>query len=404
MNILQIAPQIPYPLLDGGKVGIFNITRHLAQRGHQITLLAFDREEHYDPGPLPQFCEVIPVKHSTRNSLLGGFMNLFSGAPYNIAKYRSRMLEVMLKSLLTSRSFDVVHVDHLHMAHYGLMCKEMANLPIVLREHNIESTIVERFIETGSSLMLRVYLKEQVWRIRRYEAAMAAHYDACCVITEDDRKRLEELQPSVKARVVTGGVEAGYFAERPGNDVIPHSISFFGGLDWIPNQDAIHWFHDYIFPRIKEKYSDAKMYLIGKRPAHSIKALEGENVIIRGFVPDLLSEIRRYQVTVAPFRIGGGIRLKILESFAMRIPVVATTVGCEGILARHNEHLLIANTPEDFAGSVIRLFEDKALKERLTQHAFALAHERYRWEHVAEEFENVYIEAIQRKRRTGDKP
>ena len=403
MRILQIATQIPYPLLDGGKVGIFNITKHLARRGHEITLLAFDREDTYNPGPLPQLCDLIPIKHSTKNSPLGGLVNLFSGLPYNIAKYTSRPMEMALRTLLRSKQFDVVHVDHLHMARYGLLCKALSDLPIVLREHNIESTIVERYAETQGRGIFRIYMNEQVQRIRRYEAAMTAQFDACCVITENDRKRLEELQPSVRARIVSGGVEAKYFADTPGNDIVPHSISFFGGLNWQPNQDAILWFHRHVFPIVREKYQNARLVLIGKSPSPEIQALESDAVIIKGFVPDLMPEIRKYQVTVAPLRIGGGIRLKLLESFAMRVPAVSTSVGCEGILARHDEHLLIADDAKDFASCVLQLFEDTQLRERLVQNAYNLVDAHYRWEYVARQLEGVYGDVIEKKRGSGSR-
>ena len=91
MNILQIVPQVPYPLLDGGKVGIFNITKYLAQRGHAITMLALDRESGFDYSEVRRFCQLHTVNHTTANSWFGAVRNLFSSLPYNISKYQSKV-------------------------------------------------------------------------------------------------------------------------------------------------------------------------------------------------------------------------------------------------------------------------------------------------------------------------
>ena len=96
-------------------------------------------------------------------------------------------------------------------------------------------------------------------------------------------------------------------------------------------------------------------------------------------------------------------RLKIVESFAMRIPVVSTSIGCEGIECRDGEHLLIADTEEKFASQVVRLLTDRPLRERLSRSAWSLAREQYRWETAAESFETVYREAIDRSFNNGNK-
>jgi polysaccharide biosynthesis protein PslH len=394
MRILQLAPRLPYPLTDGGKVGIFNITKHLALRGHKITMVSFDQERQQDLGPLHEVCNLIPIRGKTDDSMIGGFLNLFSHVPYKISKYYSSKFQSSLMQLLQTENFDIVHVDHLHMAYYGILCKRMANLPIVLREHNVESTIVERFVQTITTPMIRCYLDAQLKRIRRYEAEQTGLFDMCCMITEEDRKRLHELNRSVKTCVIPGGVEAAYFSNVPVTSKVPRSICFFGSFSWIANKDGVLWFLENVFSKVLEKMPDATFYLIGKDIPTHIRAYQNDNVIVRGYASDLKQELSRYEITIAPIRIGGGIRLKILESFAMQIPVVATSIGCEGIQAKDSEHLLIGDTPDEFAGQVVRLLSDKELRSRIIHNAYALADEKYRWERVPEQFEKMYKEVI----------
>jgi glycosyltransferase involved in cell wall biosynthesis len=394
VNILQLAPQVPYPLSDGGKVGIFNITKHLALRGHRITLLAFQRTKPIDTKPLERFCELVQIPHSNRNSMSGALLNLFSEEPYNIWKYRSRKYEAALRQLLDKRPFDVVHVDHLHMARYGALCQHSAGLPIVLREHNVESTIVKRYAAAARSIPFRHWLTLQEKKIRSYEAEQATLYDVCCVITDEDKQRLLELASKARVKVIAGGVDASFFEITPSEQKIPLSISMFGSFDWIPNRDALEWFLQSIFPRILQREPQVRLFIVGKDVPRNVRALHQSNVVVRGFADDLKEEVQKYEVTVVPLRIGGGMRLKILESFAMRVPVVSTSIGCEGIACKDEEHLLIGDTDELFADQVVRLLNDNALKESIADKAYALADAKYRWETIAQEFETMYQDVV----------
>ena len=395
MRILQLSPQVPYPLVDGGKVSIFNITKYLALRGHQITFLALDRGGGAD-SPMEEFCKLVTVPHSNANSRIRATRNLFSSIPYNLSKYQSGSYEAALTRILEAQKFDIVHVDYIHMAHYGLICRKRSRLPLVLREHDVSSTIMERFAETLPFGPFKFYINTQVRRIRKYEGAIASQYELCCAMSEEDKRRLMELHPSARVEVIPAGVESSYFAIPQPAEAIPNSISFFGGLDWIPNQDALRWFLDSVFPIIQKSQPDATLFIIGKSAPPDIIARQSKHVVLRGFVPDLKQEVQRYSVTIAPFRIGGGMRLKILESFAMRIPVVSTSVGCEGIEAVPGKHLLVGDTVEEFASQVLCLLRDHALRRTLTENASKLAYRKYRWESVAEMFEKCYAEVIGR--------
>jgi glycosyltransferase involved in cell wall biosynthesis len=394
VKILQIAPQVPYPPSDGGKVGIYNITRHLAALGHEVTLFAFDRAPGVEYGPLSEFCDLRRVTHSTRNSPWGALLNIFSDLPYTISKYRSENLEQQLVNFVEQHRPDVVHVDHLHMAGYGARLRERFGLPVVLREHNIESVIVERFADHARNPAVRRYARLQQGRMRRYEARMAGMVDVCCPITPDDARKLIELNPAASVRVVPGGVEASYFTPAGGSAAAPDSIVFFGGMDWLPNQDAVGWFLDDIFPIILASRPAATLTIVGKHIPPAIAKRAGPRVVIRGFAEDLRAEVQKHAVSIAPFRIGGGMRLKIIESFAMGVPVVSTAIGCEGIGAEDGEQIVVADSPGDFAAAVTELLTGGERARTIAGAARVLASERYRWEAVAAMFESVYREAL----------
>jgi len=390
MNILQIAPQVPYPPDDGGRVGIYNITKHLAARGHRITLFALDRPPGAEYRPLRDICDLRTTSYSTGNTLAGAFFNIFTDFPYTVSKYRSPEFMHRILEFIKANPVDVVHVDHLHMAGYGLALKKKFGVPVVLREHNVESVIMGRFADHARNPFLKSYARLQQRRLTRYESAAVGGFDVCCPITPDDSARLHSMNPAARLRVIPGGVDASYFTPRNESAVRPHSIVFFGSLEWRPNHDAVRWFLDDIFPSVRREIPDATFSIVGKNTPDDLVALAGPGVDIIGYVEDLRTEIQKHAVSVAPFRIGGGMRLKIIESFAMGVPVVSTMVGCEGIGATDGNHLLVGDTPADFAAHVVSLLSEPSAADDLRPRALELARDRYRWEIVAEEFEKVY--------------
>ncbi|MCI0708303.1 MAG: glycosyltransferase family 4 protein [Ignavibacteriae bacterium] len=393
MNILQLSPQVPYPLTDGGKVGIFNITKHLAKRGHQITMLALEQTRAEERKPLEDVCELVTVPHSNKNNVFAALKNLFSDMSYNIQKYVSPLYLDSLRNILASQTFDVVHVDHLHMSPYGVYCKQQFGLPIVLREHNVESAILERYAENNHTPVFRQWLDMQARRIRAFEAKMTAQFDMCCTITENDTLRLRQLNPNVKTHTIPAGVEERYFESPSVQDKLPSSIALVGNFAWLPNKDALMWFLSGIFPKIQQEQPDSVLHIIGKNIPPNVQQMNSRQIVIRGFVPDIKDELQRYELAVVPLRIGGGMRLKIVESFAMGVPVVSTSIGCEGILGKDNEHLLVADTEQQFASQVVRLLRNSPLRKKLAENAYRLAVSHYRWERIAEEFEKVYLQA-----------
>jgi glycosyltransferase involved in cell wall biosynthesis len=95
-------------------------------------------------------------------------------------------------------------------------------------------------------------------------------------------------------------------------------------------------------------------------------------------------------VVIAPLRVGGGTRLKILEAMAMAKPVVSTALGAEGLEVANGRDLLLADTPTDFSGQVVRLLQDPALSRRLGENARRLVEERYGWAASTARLEELY--------------
>jgi glycosyltransferase involved in cell wall biosynthesis len=157
----------------------------------------------------------------------------------------------------------------------------------------------------------------------------------------------------------------------------PPVVLFQGTLLYAPNIDAAQWLATDIAPLIRAAVPATEVRLVG-RPATNVKQLHRPGALtVVGQVPSMEEELSRASVAVVPLRYGSGTRVKILESFAHRVPVVSTTFGAEGLDVEDGVHLLLADDPEDFAAATVRLLGDTALRVRLTEAAEALYRDRY---------------------------
>jgi len=397
MRILQLTPKIPYPPDDGGKMGIFGITKYLALRGHKITLLSITTSDRTsDITGLSKYCKIESIVMDTTNNYIGMFLNMFSSAPYTLSKYHGRPFLRKLNDVLRKKQFDIVHVDHLHMAYYGKFIKEYFGLPVVLREHNVESTIWERYCREISNPLLKAYVLLQFKKVYRYESKIVSHFDRCFMITEEDKKRIEIMNPRVKACVIPAGVDTSFFypLQVP---IEPCSIVSVGAMDWLPNVEGALWFIDKVWPLVKQKEPRSMLYVVGKNPPAEITNLAREDIVVTGFVEDVRDYMAKAAVFIVPLKTGGGMRVKILNALAMGKAIVSTSVGCEGIDVEHGKNIYIADTELEFAKGILELLEDSDKREKLGKEGIKLIQEKYQWERIAEKVEEEYEKVLQER-------
>ncbi len=202
---------------------------------------------------------------------------------------------------------------------------------------------------------------------------------------------MRELVPRANIRVIPAGVDTDYF--RP-SDIPedPDQILWVGSLAWDPNYDAVRYFLTSIFPLILERRPSARFDIIGTDSGRIRKFASkfGESVRILGRLPDVRDFLARSAVLVVPLRIGGGMRLKLLDFFASGKAVVATTIAAEGNLAQDGRELIIADRPATFADSVLGLLSNPDKRGRLASSARELATKEYSWKKIGEDFTRLY--------------
>ena len=288
------------------------------------------------------------------------------------------------------------HIDHLHLAWALDVIRNEVDIPVVLREHNIELKIMQRFYEQQKNIILKKYSGLQYNKFLKYEPSITGKFDKCIMVSMHDEEILKELNPNVKTTVIGVGVDKELLAMRKSN-TIPYSIFHLGSLEWLPNYDGLNWYLEEIFPSIVKFKKEVKLYLYGTGTEKiRVPSAFKDNIIKIGYVRDLWSEVIDKQLAVVPLRIGSGIRVKIIEMLATGQNIISTSVGKEGIDVEDGKHMLIADSTEEFISKTISYFENKYDPEMMSANAKKLIEEKYTWEKIAEQFENEYYSLIKK--------
>ena len=218
--------------------------------------------------------------------------------------------------------------------------------------------------------------------------------DGVVAVSEADKAALQQLVPGLDVTVVPNAVDMEYYSSA---DIRPaplssHSLVFTGKMDFRPNVDAVLWFCREVLPLVRSKMPDVRFYIVGRSPHRRVLRLaDAPAVTVTGYVDDVRSYIAGACVYVAPLRIGGGTRLKVLEAMAMSKPIVSTSLGCEGFEGLvPGRELLLADAPQEFAQQVIELLDDASRRKRLGRAARRFVEQRYDWRLIVPRLEQIY--------------
>ncbi|MBU4480621.1 glycosyltransferase family 4 protein [Patescibacteria group bacterium] len=392
MKILYITSTVPYPLTDGGKIASYNSIKYLALRGHDITLISITDKGKKVP-EIGKYFKLITIKKNTKNTILGYFLNIFTNTPYTISKYHSKKIKEEILDFLKKNNFDIINLEHLHVAYYGNFIKKEYNLPIVLREQNIENIIMKRFYKNQKNIFIKFYAYLQFKKLYKYEAKICEIFNRCLMITKNDEKIIKEMNLKIKTNVITAGVDTSNFFPIKIKEE-EFSIISVASMDWLPNIESIHWFCNEIYPLIIKIIPKIKLYIVGKNPPKSIKNINNQNIIVTGFVKDVREYLAKCQVFIVPLKTGSGMRIKILNALAMGKAIVSTSIGCEGIDVVDGKNIYIADNKEEFAKKIIFLLNNENERKKIGKEGIKLIEKKYRWEKIAEDIDIVFKKII----------
>jgi glycosyltransferase involved in cell wall biosynthesis len=385
MRILYTAPFVPYPPHDGARLIAFHYLQGLAQRGHELTLVLPLRRpaDAASAARLAELGDVQTVPVRARSTAAIAREALRHGESLRIRRHTlPEVLPHFARALATP--LDLVFLDSLFTAYLlPLVRLERPRLPVALLELNSESQVFRRLAATKRSSLWKLLALWEQPRIIAAERGALRGADRVLALSAEDERTLRELGGDIETTVVGPGIPT-YRGETIQPPADAQTVLFLGSYLYPPNRDAARWLAREIWPRVRSRHPQARLVLAGTDPMRRIARLADPSLGIEtpGFVEDAVAVTRQATLTVVPLRIGGGVRLKILEALANERPLVTTPLGAEGLSLTPGEHALTAESAEDFADAVSGLLADPARARALAVAGRERVEALYSWDEV----------------------
>lgn len=397
----MLTPIEPYPPHGGWQTVIYNDAKFLAARGHEVKILSRSYDPGADPSDVSDFAEAeyFPIRKRPRWRQV--LANMGQALPYTVARHNDEAMMARACELVGQGFGDIVLVQDVVMGTYAERIRRVSRVPLFLRSHNVSTKIVERFYQTRRNPLMRCLGRRQYVKFDRFERAIWNEFDGVAQISPIDAKVAQGMEPGVRQEVLYAGIDLGHFSVGPAEKRDSKMIVHVGGGGLQTSMPGLIWFRERVFPLIKKRCPEARLEFVGRMPQPPPFRV-GDDVIVHGFVDEVLPYLHQAAVFVVPLFVGGGIRIKILNALATGNAIVSTPVGCEGLPVVDGEHLLVAEKEKPFADCVCRLLEAPALRKRLCDAGRALVERQFSWPRIAAELERLLREAMRRSRHEAE--
>ena len=399
MRLLFLTPQVPYPPQKGTALRNWGLVAGLAAR-HRVSLLSFlaPGQDAQPAPPLTVACQRVetvsqplrPLSRRLRDLVLTRQPDM--GTRLGSPAFRSR-----LAFWLAQEPFDIVHVEGIELAPYLDVIEAARPRPLVVfDDHNCEYLLQQRAFLTDLRIPARwpgaAYSFVQWRRLCRYEADVCRRADHVLAVSEADAMALRKLVLGLEVTIVPNGIDTQTYRPEVSNLQPPNStLVFTGTMDFRPNVDAVLWFAREVLPQVRAEVPDASFVVVGQRPHRRLESLRSDPAVtLTGWVENSRPYIAQAAVYVAPLRMGGGTRLKLLEAMAMGKAMVATRMGAEGYPVTHERELLLADTPGEFAAAVVKLLRAPIRRSEMGRVARAFVERLYDWRVIVPTVEDLY--------------
>ena len=382
MKVLLLTKKFPYPLKDGESQAIHGISKSLAEIGCEVSLLAMNTSKHFYgeealPAAMDHYREVRTVEVDNGLRAIDAFSNLVRGTSYHISRFDRERFHDLLSDWLQEERFDVIQLETLYLAPYIATIRRCSDAQVVMRSHNVEHEIWERCSTNMTFAPKRWYVRHLTRQLRDYECAQLNQYDLLLPITKRDERHFRQLGFRGQSHVLPIGLDTICGGPSYESYQGPLSLHFIGSLDWLPNSEGLLWFLNDIWPAIHAKFPDLAFHIAGRNMPPAISELRMKNVIIHGEVESSCDFVASHSISIVPLLSGGGMRAKILEAMSLARVVISTSVGLEGIDAKHRRDLFVADTPEQFLVAIEECIRRGRKLERVGRAAATRFHKKY---------------------------
>lgn len=412
MRVLQFAPRVCWPLDTGAKLRNYHLAR-VVSRYAPITLLAFTEAQESTLNVENPYHQIVKVKRDPSYTPVKLLRGALGRTPISLLNYTTEAMKTALLRLLKEQKFDVIQLESIHLMGYLPIIQSNApRTPVVCDWHNIESELMQRYSERAPSFLRGSYARRTARQLHNLEKQATLDFDYHVVVSDRDRDQLLQLNSSTRVAVIENGVDSAHYSdaeldqaqrpdrkerlvEQPTETSTPSRLIFVGSMDYHANIHAVVDFAKNVWPAMHQRYPQLSFTIVGRDPAEEVQQLGSiTGIEVTGTVEDVRPYYREALASLVPLTIGGGSRLKILESMAAGVPVVSTTLGAEGLEVENDKDIIIADTAERFVEAIGELVTNDATRPRLAAAGRELVARRYEWTIAGESLFRIYEKLV----------
>ena len=403
MRILFLTCHLPFPPISGGRRREYELLTRLS-RTHEIHLYCVCKtfeDDQRNAGHLRAYCAEVVLFRAAGSPTQNGSAThpRNSHHPPQVIRHMSREATASVWQALQTRAFDIVHVEGYYlMQHLPSAC----SIPILLGEQNIEYLLCQQRLTVAATERDRKRLWGEYVRTLEWERVAWRRAALCVAVTKDDQGHMQEQEPSLDVRLVPDGLDhdtrvdgaiSGEDYLNRGYDWGGPTVLYVGNFAYEPNVDAaLHLARD-IFPAICRAVPTVRLLLVGNAPPPAIQALAATpQIVVTGLVPSLEPFFATADVVICPLRVGGGVKVKVLEALNRGKAVVSTSVGIQGLDMSSGQAIVVKDDPTEFAQAVVRLLFNPGERRRLEEAARRFARGLPTWDGAASALSACYEE------------
>ncbi|MPZ71869.1 MAG: glycosyltransferase [Nitriliruptorales bacterium] len=376
LRVLFLTCHLPFPPVSGGRRREFELLRRIG-REVDVSVCAISKtyeEDRSNAGALAPYCtdvRVVPAEPARASDVI----------PFQVLRHRSRHV----RRALRKARYDVIHVEGFYLMQH---LRHIEPGPTVLVEQNIEYQLWEqRAAHARGTAAWRHRREAERTRVAEQEAWRTA--DVVAALTEEDRAVIRASGID-HVPLVPDGIARAQDHLAPTVEGSRPVVTFIGNFAYEPNVDAAQHFVKRVLPRLVHSVPDVHVMLVGNAPSMAVRALAGRHVTVTGRVPDVGEYLQAATVVVCPLRVGGGVKVKMLEALAYSKAIVSTSVGTQGLGPGVHEAVVEADDPVPMAAAIAELLRDPQRRRSLEAAAGAHAATLPTWEDAAEALVGCY--------------
>ncbi len=397
MNILQICTKVPYPPKDGGAAAVYALSKSFTKLGHHIDVIAVNPPKHYvSPNQLEQLpFTIYPVSVNTQVSISGALFNLlFSKASYHTNRFITKAFKNKLIDILSNKSYDIVQIEGVYLCCYLPVIRKYSKAKISLRAHNVEHLLWQDIVLKETSFLTRLYLKIQSKRIKTFEIKQLGLVDSVVAISKADENSFRSFNATTKIITIPFGIDVNNEKFQTLSPI--NSIFYIGALDWLPNQEALIWFLEKVWPNVLKIFPWLEFHIAGRNAPKRLtdKLKKAKRVIFYGEVESSSDFMNTHDLMVVPLFSGSGMRVKIIEAMNNGNVIVASNKACEGIPVQNDKHLRTANSIDEFVSAIEKSIKQPETNIHLLEETKILINENFDNLVLASKLVNFYRQEL----------